>query len=114
MFCMLILLKLMKTKTIKVYEEPGRISKLFFFSHLFEIVKIVDKSIILINLNEVGIIGNALFFLRILSVCKHVHIAHVGIKFAQLVTLIGSKKVKSISTVFLLVKLTWLFSSDAI
>ena len=42
--------------------------------------------------------------------CKHMYIAHFGIRFAQLVicvrlnTLIGSRKVKSISTV----------SSDAI
>ena len=35
--------------------------------------------------NEVGIIGNALFFLRMLSMCKHVYIAHFGIRFAQLV-----------------------------
>ena len=35
--------------------------------------------------NEVGIIGNALFFLRMLSMCKHVYIAQFGIRFAQLV-----------------------------
>ena len=38
--------------------DPGRFSKLFFSSRFFEIVKIVDKSIILIY-NEVGILGNA-------------------------------------------------------
>ena len=48
--------------------EPGRISKLFFSSRLFEIVKLLTK----VN-NEVGIIGNALFFLRMLSMCKHVY-----------------------------------------
>ena len=35
--------------------------------------------------NEAGIIGNALFFLRMLSMCKHVYIAHFDIRFAQLV-----------------------------